>query len=362
MSIASSHDHDHDHDHGDLAPDAPGRTPGTPVKWYRPKIPRETMSALNRKSDLKGFAQTVGFLLTLFATGSLAVYSAFCWPWYVTFAAFYLHGACCCFIINGFHELVHDSVFKTRWLNGFFLRIFSFLGWWNHVEFWASHTEHHKFTLHPPDDLEVVLPQHVRWYNLLRIGIVDVQGLIGTMRGTVQTALGQVQGEWMTHLFPPDRQDLRRARANWARLLLVGHVAIGVTCIATGYWPVFIALSFGRFYGGLVHFLCNAAQHIGLQDNVPDFRICCRTIHLNPVLRFLYWHMNYHTEHHMYAGVPCYNLGRLHATIRHEMPESPRGLIATWAQIYRILQRQKVDPGYQYIPALPNAAASSLSC
>lgn len=43
-------------------------------------------------------------------------------------------------------------------------------------------------------------------------------------------------------------------------------------------------------------------QHAGLSDNVPDFRLCCRTMILNPFFRFLYWHMNYHTEHHMYAA------------------------------------------------------------
>ena len=47
--------------------------------------------------------------------------------------------------------------------------------------------------------------------------------------------------------------------------------------------------------------------------------------HLPPqsVVRFLYWHMNYHIEHHMYAAVPCYRLGRLHRAIRHELPPLP---------------------------------------
>ncbi len=60
-----------------------------------------------------------------------------------------------------------------------------------------------------------------------------------------------------------------------------------------------------RFYGLWRHWLCNNTRHIGLQDNVPDLRLCCRTIRLNPLVQFLYFHMNYHTEHHMYASVPC---------------------------------------------------------
>jgi fatty acid desaturase len=63
--------------------------------------------------------------------------------------------------------------------------------------------------------------------------------------------------------------------------------------------------------------------------------------------------MNFHTEHHMYAAVPCYNLTKLHALIKHDMPPCPRGLYQTWKQINEILQRQKVDAGYQYVAPLP---------
>ena len=88
-------------------------------------------------------------------------------------------------------------------------------------------------------------------------------------------------------------------------------------------------------FGSWLQFLCNATQHVGLQDEVPDYRLCCRTFYINPVLQFLYWHMNYHTEHHMYAAVPCYRLGRLHRLIKHEMPYCTSGLWETWKQIIR---------------------------
>ena len=79
--------------------------------------------------------------------------------------------------------------------------------------------------------------------------------------------------------------------------------------------------------------MCNNTQHIGLQDDVPDFRLCTRTVILNPFFRFLYWHMNYHIEHHMYAAVPCYRLGKLHATIKNDLPHCPRGLYEAWTEI-----------------------------
>ena len=55
----------------------------------------------------------------------------------------------------------------------------------------------------------------------------------------------------------------------------------------------------------------------------------------------------------MYAGVPCYNLKKLHKAIKHELPYIPSGLIDTWFEIIGILWRQSKEPDYQYIPILP---------
>lgn len=40
-----------------------------------------------------------------------------------------LYGCQANFAINGMHELGHGFVFKTKWLQSFFLRTISFLGW-----------------------------------------------------------------------------------------------------------------------------------------------------------------------------------------------------------------------------------------
>ena len=108
-----------------------------------------------------------------------------------------------------------------------------------------------------------------------------------------------------------------------------------------------------KMFGRWLQFLCNSAQHVGLVDNVPDFRLCCRTIYLNPIVQFLYWHMNYHTEHHMYAAVPCYRLGKLHRLIKDEMPWCPNGLRETWKHIGEVMERQAREPEYQYVAELP---------
>ena len=325
---------------------------GQKVDWYRIPIGRENLSALNQRSDLKGFAQTFGHLGVLACTGSAAVWAVYHWPWYAALPIFYIHGMCWAFLINGFHELVHDSVFKTRWLNALFLRVFSFLGQYNHIHFWASHTEHHKFTLHPPDDLEETLPRSHYLWPFIYSTTINPRGAYYHYKGLIKLARGQISGQWTEHLFE-GRPDVKQKAVNWARIVLIGHGLIVAVSLYMHWWFVPVVITLAPFYGGALHYLCNSSQHVGLQDNVSDFRLCCRTIYLNPFVQFLYWHMNYHTEHHMYAGVPCYNLPKLHRLIKDDMPKCPNGLVETWRLIIATQKRQKIEPEYRYVPEVP---------
>ena len=325
------------------------------IAWYRTPVEREKMQALNRRSDWKALLQVSGHLSLIALTATLA--------WhvqnrlYLLLPVLFLYGTFYVFLLNATHELSHSSVFKTKFLNEFFLRAFCFLGWRSYAMFWASHAEHHKYTLHPPDDLEVVLPRKLTLKSFLQVTFVDPWTFYATLKKTIKHSLGRVEGEWETHLFPPAAVDKRRRLANWARVLLLGHGAIVTASVYFGLWLLPVLTTCGVFYGGWLRFLCNNTQHTGLQDDVPDFRLCTRTVVLSPFVRFLYWHMNYHIEHHMYAAVPCYNLGKLHEEIKRDLPECPRGLVAAWREIIATEKRQKADPEYQYIPELPSRVA-----
>jgi fatty acid desaturase len=328
------------------------------VAWYRSPVTREQLQQLNQRSNFKGSLQTAGYLGLLAATGIAA---SFAWgrlAWPYVGLLFFVHGMFWAFIINGFHEFVHNSVFETKSVNVFFAHLFAFLGWYNPYEFWASHTEHHKYTLHPPADLEVVLPVKLTLGGFLEFAFVNPRLFWFTLRKTIRLACGRLEGPWENALFPPEAVRERRRLVHWARYQLAGQAAILAASIAMQWWWLMLAVTFAPFCGGWLHYLCNNSQHAGLQDNVPDFRLCCRTITLNPFVEFLYWHMNYHTEHHMYAAVPCYQLRDLHAVIQSDLPPTVHGLVGTWRQIGGILTRQKVDPRYQYRAPLPEAALS----
>ena len=328
------------------------------VQWYRVPIPREELRRLTDRRDGPALVQALGFLLVVAATGTASwiawdAAEAGRFPVWGVVALVFLHGTVWAFLLNGFHELVHYTVFRTRWLGTLFLYVYSFLGWFDPVEFKASHTRHHLYTLHPPRDREVRLPIRMRLRDYLKVAIVDPIGIYQRTKGAIVKAAGGYTSDWVRDNFEEDGPDAQRRLRWWNRLFLLGHAAIVTVSFATGTWQPAVLVTFAIFYARWLEFLCNETQHIGLRDNVDDFRLCCRTFTLNPIVRFLYWHMNYHTEHHMYAAVPCYRLHRLHRLIRHELPPPPRGIVATWREIIGILKRQRDDPDYAYTPELP---------
>lgn len=327
----------------------------TKIIWYRSPVDRQVMKVLNERSDWKGFVQSMGHLGLLMFTGCAAWYAVEQFPLWTLFPILFIHGTLYAFLLNGFHELCHKTVFKSKFLNIFFLKIFSFLGLYNHVMFWASHAEHHKFTLHPPDDLEVVFPVKFTLKGFLQSAIVNPLGYYNRWKGIIRISFGKLEGEWENALFPEEAVEKRRQLFNWSRIMLVGHILLVVASLYFGLWLIPVLTTLAPLYGGWLLFLCNNTQHVGLQDNTSDYRLCTRTIVLPAFVQFLYWHMNFHIEHHMYAAVPCYNLKKLHEAIKDDLPYSPN-LVEAWQEITAILKRQETEPTYQYVPELPTQA------
>ncbi len=350
---------------------SPAREP-LPVKWYRSPVPREQMMALLARSDARGFAQTLPHLTLIAATGTaayLAIMQPTAWfgawsPWVLLAALplLMLHGMLCSFAINAVHELGHGTVFRTKWLNRFFEAVFAFIGWIHHDHFTVSHTRHHRYTLHYPDDQEETLPKKFDTRGIWRHGgllewrfpLLWVQAMRNQLR--IAQGLAGFDGPWNAVLFPADKPALRSPIRRWAVALFAGHLGIVVVAIAYGWWALPLVVSLTPYYGGWLQQLMNNTQHIGMMKDVGDARLCCRSFTTHPVLQYFYWHMNFHIEHHMFAAVPCYRLNDLHRTIVFDLPPTPHGIRVTWNDINRIQALQLANPLYEERPALPPAA------
>ena len=345
------------------------------VDWYRCGIESARLRELSRRNDRQGWFQAGGHLVLFVLTGSLVFY---CWLhgyWLGFFVALFAHGTVGSFFVGvAPHELGHGTVFRTKWLNKFFLYLFSLLSWWDPFDYASSHTYHHRYTLHPEGDRENLLPLHpnVGKTFILQLFTVNLLtqrgrtfgkgGLISTVWVTIQAAFGNVGSkaisinEWLNALHE-DQPGQYRKSILWSRALLLFHGTVLAVAILSGLWVLPLILTFFPFIANWLAYAVGMTQHCGLRENVADFRKSVRSITLNPLAEFLYWRMNWHIEHHMYAGVPCYNLKKLHRLIAHDMP-APRTLWGAWREMLDIWEKQQSNPGYQFDTPLPPTAKS----
>ena len=339
------------------------------VDWYRCPIDRATLRDVMRKSDLQGWIQTLGHLALAGVTAAVTYYFFTQELWLGMVLAVFAHGTVASNFLYGCHELGHGTVFRTRWLNALFLRLYSVLAWWNFHEYAMSHTYHHTYTLHPRADKEVVLPAEpsIRPPYLLQLFTLNITGGFATrgvgvtIGGTIKTAFGGYSvfstPGWLEALYA-DRPAGRRRAVNWARFVLLVHVIVAVVSFANGLWIVPVIFTLGPDIANWHAYFIGAPMHCGLRDDVPDFRKCVRTITLDPLSEFLYWRMNWHLEHHMFAGVPCYNLKKLHRAVAHDMPQ-PRSFLGAWREMREIWRRQHEDARYQFDTPVPAAAEAT---
>jgi len=341
------------------------------IPWYRCPIDRAMLKELTTRSDLRGAAQVGGFVLLLAALGAAAWYLAGLrvWGWFA--ASLFAYGTVSSFIAgHATHELSHGTVFRTRWLNDVLLRFFSLVSWNNPHDFKMSHTYHHLYTLHRRGDREVVLPSNPNldpWF-LLQLLTVNVVGGKGEpysypmTRGIGETVTlaftGTHHREWEEAVYADQPAERRRAVA-FARFTLLFHAALVATSIAFGLWLLPVLVTLAPFIANWLRYFVAVPMHTGLMDEVSDFRLCVRTITLDPVSSFLYWHMNWHLEHHMFAAVPCYNLARMHRAVVSDMPK-PRTLAGAWREMRETWRRQQREPGYQFETPLPGRGRTKI--
>ncbi len=343
------------------------------VNWYRTKFDPKRLRELSKRSDLKGWIQAGGHL-ALFALSGALVFTFWSQEsWLAFLVALFVHGTISSFFSGTApHELGHASVFHTKWLNSFFLYLFSLLSWWDPFDYASSHTYHHRYTLHPEGDRENLLPLHpsVGKTFLLQLFTINVftqpgrtfgkGGMISTIWVTILSAFGKIgptdipSNEWLEALHKDQPEQFRKS-IWWSRALLAFHGSILVIAVASGLWVLPLIFSLSGFIGNWLSYFVALPQHCGLRENTTDFRKSVRSIKLNPLFEFLYWNMNWHTEHHMFAGVPCYNLKKLHQEIAHDMPE-PRTLREAWKEMLETWDRQQDDPDYFFDTPLPATA------
>ena len=332
------------------------------INWYRCPIDRQVLSQLVKKSDMKGLFQSLGHLGLWVLTGSLSWAMFTLGSWWGFLMALFLHGTVASYFTAPNHELCHRTVFNSPWLNEFFLRVFGLFGWNNFRVYRFSHNYHHRYTLFLAGDREEILPvtPSLKAMYILQLFTFNVfggyqsRGLVPTVRGFFRIACDDFSNpfnSWGEELYQ-GHDSQRKAAVRWARTVIVFHTMVIAGSLFTGQPILAVIISGSIFIGNWHRYFVGVTMHCGLQSGVSDFRKCARSVTLDPLSEFLYWHMNWHLEHHMFAAVPCYNLKALHQAVAHDMPE-PRSVFSAWKEMRDTWQRQKFEPDFTFDTPVP---------
>ncbi len=292
------------------------------LTWYNKTIRQyfsnDELKQLVEKSDWQGFWQILYTWLWIgFAFAIVGLYPN---VFIVIIALFIIGGKqLACAIIM--HDCSHDSLFKTSKLNTFFGNWFGAYPILQNLEQYKPyHREHHIYTgLDNDPDLSLTKGYPTTILSMLRkffrdlSGVTGLKGQIGVIAmhiGILQYNLGGII----------KRQQLKFSKQSVLTALknLAGPVSANLLIFAFLFIigkPMLYLLWIGALL--TTYNFClrvrSIAEH-SVVENRQDPSKNTRTTYANIIEQVLFapLNVNYHAEHHLFMGVPCYNLPYMH--------------------------------------------------
>lgn len=276
----------------------------------RDLIDPDRLRALCAASDLAGVRQVASHLGAIGVTGTAL---ALTWGTLWAVPVFLLHGALINFLYAGQHELSHWTVFRTRWPNAWFGRLFGFIGFFPRDFDQIQHTAHHRHTQDWARDGELVRDRYTLASYLL--WLLGPSYWYTRWRRILRFAAGRV-----TEPYVPAAR--RAGLVREARWHLAGYGAVAAASVAAGSWAAVTFWLAPMLATKVVHQLQNTIEHLG-RPHSANILENTRSTRTHAVLRWMCWNMQYHTAHHAFPGVPFHRLPDLHAALFTARGEEP---------------------------------------
>lgn len=316
------------------------------AQWYQSPISRENMRQLLTRKDGPAIRDTIIWFSLIFGSG----YLVFLWwgSWlailpYIVYSALYASTS-----DSRWHESSHGTAFKTDWMNNALYEIASFMVFRQSTVWRWSHPRHHSDTIIRGRDPEIAVPRPPDIKKIILV-FFGISSAIPESKRLLKHASGKIDPQVATYLPESEhRKVILKARIYVAIYLVV----IGLAIIYQTILPLmFIGLPL--FFGSWLMPVYGLTQHAGLQENVLDHRLNCRTVYMNRVNRYLYWNMNYHIEHHMFPLVPYHALPKLHELMKDDCPKPYSSIPEAFREIIPAILKQAKDPSYFVERKLP---------
>ena len=281
----------------------------------------EELARLKETRDGPGLVHLAGHLALLVATGT-GVLLAPNWPLWL--AAVLAHGIVLIFLFTLEHEAIHETAFRTPWLNRTVAEAAGLLGVVPPRWFRYFHFAHHRHTQDVERDPELATPKPSGWWSYMchLSGLPYWKAHISTILGN---ALGRNVGSYVPA--PARRRIVAEARgylAAYAGFAALSLLAGWTWAVELWLVPLVLGQPFLRAY--------LLAEH-GACPLVADMLMNTRTTFTNRAVRFLAWNMPYHTAHHVLPVVPFHRLDSLNTLLERRLAVTADGYIDAHCQI-----------------------------
>lgn len=269
---------------------------------------RASLLARNDGPALLRFALHTG---AIFAVGTMIALRVPFW-----FALLPVQGILIVFLFTAMHECIHDTAFKSSFLNKTVSVLCGFViinppAWFRYFHF-----AHHRHTHEPGLDPELQSPKPQNFVAYVR----HVSGLplwFSNIRTVLTNAMGR-----NTDAFVPPRGKARVKLE--ARVMLAVYILIAMASFLWGssllIWtwivPAILGQPFLRLFLLAEHTACPHVEN--MFENT-------RTTFTTSLVRLIAWNMPFHAEHHALPTVPFHRLPELHDAVREHLKTTANG-------------------------------------
>jgi fatty acid desaturase len=276
-------------------------------------LTQEQRDHLIGKSDLPGLPLLCLHVGAILALGALIVLEVPFWPLLMI-----PQGILIAFLFTLLHETIHQTAFRSAWLNEAVARLASFMlalpaDWFRYFHF-----AHHRFTQEPGKDPELAFAkpetpwQYVRHVSGLPVWWAHFKTLAVNAMGRCRDGFVPTKGHGKV------RMEARVMLAAYA--VVIGLCIYFTTPVLIFAWiiPALIGQPFLRLYLLAEHGRCPYVANM-LENS--------RTTLTNMLVRKLAWNMPYHAEHHAYPSVPFHRLPEFHRLIENHLKQMEKGYV-----------------------------------
>lgn len=287
-------------------------------------LPVAQREVLTRRLDRPGLVHLAGHLGLALGLGGLIAARVPGWQ-----ALLPVQGVVLVFLFTLLHETVHETPFRSIWLNKAVGRMCSLVLALPYNWFRYFHLAHHRFTQDPLNDPELATPKPATWWQYVR----HVSGL-PVWWSHIKTLVTNAARRNADGFVPPRGQAMVTREA---RLMLVVYAGLALASWAAGsavlVWVWLVPLLFGQPFLRLYLL----AEH-GRCAFVANMLENSRTTFTNRFVRFLAWNMPYHAEHHAFPAVPFHQLPAFHELAVCHLKETEQGYAQFTAKYARGLE------------------------